>query len=293
MATKIQDIAIGKIEVGARLRATDPAAVEVIKQSIQDNETPNDTGLLMPPIVRPIRRVGKGPFELLAGAHRLKACEEMGWKFISCQVRKVDDDQAELIQVDENLMGPRLNVLDRAVFLSARKDLHVRMGLATRPGGDRKSAEFKDQDQKANIALWSFAEETAEKMDLSVRTINTAIKLLKGLRPETRARLAGTWLADHQAALIQISKLRMEEQSGVLDRMLRAQNPMGRVSDALADYEGRALGRERTPSERLMASLIHNWNRAGVKVRRDFIRLIKETNVGEIEFDPEGYGEAP
>ena len=289
MAANIRDIAVQDIEAGERLRPVDDDYAAVLVESIEK------LGLLQQLIVRPIRKVGKGSFELLAGAHRLNACKSLGWAHVPCMVLAAceDDNIALLTQIDENIARHDLNVLDRAVALIERKRIFEAINEEARHGGDRKSTKFNEKNQVANLATWSFSDETAKKTGLSARSIRRSIKLVKGLKPETRARLAGTDLADNQAVLTQISNMDAEHQHGVLDRMLRAEDRMGKVSDALADLEGRALGRERTASEKLMASLIHNWNRAGLKVRRDFIRLIKETDVGEIEFDPEGYGEAP
>lgn len=282
MAAKIRDIAIKDIEAGERLRAADGAWVGALMDSIRDN------GLLQPLVVRPIRKVGKRPFELLAGMHRLAACQSLNWSEVSCLVLEVDDQEALLAQIDENIARHELNVLDRAVALVERQDIYEALHPETKAGVAGAMAKHGSATDKL-----SFADDAADKTGLSPRSVQRATKLVKGLKPEKRTRLAGTYLADNQAALTQISTLGADEPAGVLDRMLRAENPMGKVSDALADFEGRALGRERTPAEKQMASLIHNWNRARVKVRRDFIRLIKETDFGEIEFDTERYGEAP
>jgi len=271
MAPLIRDIAITEIETGDRLRAADGAWIGQLMDSISQN------GLLQPILLRPIRKVGKRPFELLAGMHRLAACTSLGWQTLPCMVVAADDQQALLTQIDENIVRHELNVLDRAVALVERQAIYEALHPETRAGV--AGAMAKHGSATANL---SFAEDAAEKTGLSPRSIRRATKLVKGLRPETRARLAGTDLAGNQAALTQISDLQAAEQHGVLDLMLRDEAPIRKVSDALAQVQGRALGRERTPGEKQLASFLHLWGRAGVKTRREIIRLIKEYDVDDI-----------
>ncbi len=285
MAPQIRDIAITEIETGDRLRAADGAWIGQLMDSISQN------GLLAPIVLRPIRKVGKRPFELLAGMHRLAACTSLGWQTLPCMVVAADDQQALLTQIDENIVRHELNVLDRAMALVERQAIYEALHPETKKGGDRKSAEYQDKNQTDNLSVWSFAKDAAEKTGMDERSIRRATKLAKGLRPETRARLAGTDLADNQAALTQISDLQAAEQHGVLDLMLRDEAPIRKVSDALAQVQGRALGRERTPGEKQLASFIHLWGRAGVKTRREIIRLVKEYDVEDIDVEKEGLGD--
>jgi ParB family chromosome partitioning protein len=182
MAAKIRDIAIKDIEAGERLREADGAWIGTLMDSIRDN------GLLQPLIVRPIRRVGKRPFELLAGMHRLAACQSLNWSTVPCLVLEVDNQQALLAQIDENIARHELNILDRAVALVERQAIYEALHPETRAGVAGAMAKHGSANEKI-----SFAEDAAEKTGLSPRAIQMATKLVKGLRPETRARLAGTW----------------------------------------------------------------------------------------------------
>jgi len=279
MTGTTRDIAISDIEVGDRLRVADRDWVGELMKSIEIN------GLLQPLVVRAIRRKGQRPFALLAGMHRLAACTSLGFQAVACRVVDADDQQAMLIEIDENIAHHELNYMDRAVALVERQGIYEALHPETKAGGDRKSADYLEKNQTGNIPVWSFAKDAAEKTGLDASSIRRSTRLAKGLKPATRARLAGTDLANNGAALTAISKLQDHEQAGVLDRMLRDEAPMGRVSDALADYEGRTLGRPRTADEKLIASFKNTWNRAGVKTRRTIIALINEFDVEDMPPD--------
>ena len=107
---------------------------------------------------------------LIAGYHRLEACKELGWQTIPAQIIKTDKLNAELIEIDENLIRNELTVLERGEVLRRRKEIYETMYPESKavtvrggPGRGHKTNEI--------ISLVSFSEDTATKTGFSSRTI--------------------------------------------------------------------------------------------------------------------------
>lgn len=70
-------------------------------------------GLIEPVVVR--RTKGEKPYELIAGHRRLKACKMLGCKTIKAVILNVNDKDAYLIAIAENLQRKSLNPIEEAV----------------------------------------------------------------------------------------------------------------------------------------------------------------------------------
>ena len=68
-------------------------------------------GILEPLIVR---RVGTSGYEILCGERRYRAAKLAGLKIVPCIVREVDDDQAYVVALIENVQRENLNPLEMA-----------------------------------------------------------------------------------------------------------------------------------------------------------------------------------
>ncbi|MGC8579296.1 MAG: ParB/RepB/Spo0J family partition protein [bacterium] len=69
-----------------------------------------ERGLIYPIIVRP-----KGSyFEIVAGNRRFEACKRLGWKFIPCIIEDIDDKDALLVNIIENLQRENLDPVTEA-----------------------------------------------------------------------------------------------------------------------------------------------------------------------------------
>jgi ParB family transcriptional regulator, chromosome partitioning protein len=180
----VKEIALGDIEIGERVRLVDPAHVAILKESIEEHN-----GLILP---IEVRKVGD-TYRLVSGAHRLAAFNALGWPKIPAVVRRMkDNNEARLREIDENLVRHELNPLDRAMFLAERKRIYDEQHPDTKNGGDRKSAVFKRKNQSAKVAIWSFADDTAEQTGLGKRTIYRFLDIANNLqRRALRARKTG------------------------------------------------------------------------------------------------------
>jgi len=198
----IVEIALDKIEVGERLRSVDPAWVEFLAASIAESgqHTPVK-----------VRKVGRGEkYALIAGGHRMAAMKLAGKETVFADVVKANDLEAKLLEIDENLIRRELSALDKATFLSQRKDVYEQLHPETKNGGDRKS----DQTE-ARFGLISFSKATAERLGLTERSVEIAVARHRNISGSVRGTIAGTWLADSGRQLDDLAKLTPQLQEKV------------------------------------------------------------------------------
>lgn len=245
-------IRISDIDIPDRLRPTDDDYVAGLADSM------DRIGQTDPILVRP---VADGRYQLVAGAHRLAAAGLIGWSEIDCTVREMDDLQARLAEIDENLIRRELSPIDRAIFLSERKAVYEQLFPATAHGGDRKSAEIKGENQVANVAT-RFSDDVADRIGISERTIWRAVALVHALGREALERLRGTPLASNQSELEKLAKLPEKRRGAVVDAI--AAGTAKSVREALA---------EPAPDrgDVIVQKLIDLWSRAGRDERKRFL----------------------
>ncbi|MCM2431986.1 ParB N-terminal domain-containing protein [Agrobacterium rosae] len=244
--TPIQDIKLSDIDIPAnRARDLDEAWAEALSLMIAAH------GLINPITVRIVNDRKR----LVTGLHRHAAFGLLSWETIPVRISNAaSDDEARMEEVIENLGRHELKALDRFHHLYEMKQVHERLYPQTKNGGDRKS-KIRTQELRSdpeNAEIFGFAAATAEKIGLSRRSIELAVKIWTDLSEASRKRCAGTWLADHQAGLKQLAEQSYGDQVKVLD-ILFAQPPKAtNVPDALAIItNGRAL----THTERKVAAV--------------------------------------
>jgi len=231
------EIPTASIVVGPRLRQVDPAAVENLKVSIEES------GWFGSILVRPLPGAeGKAAYALVAGAHRLAAVRALGRGVIAATIRPLTDDEAEQIEIDENLVRRGLTPLERAEMVLARLTVWKRRfpdrvqvvdGAEKlkrgRPSNSANFAEFLGGTPHA----MGFAEETAGEIGLGETTIKNALRTVNGLTADLRSKLHGTWIAKNEGALRQLAAIADKgEQERVAAQLLEGKTKS--VSDAIA-----------------------------------------------------------
>jgi ParB family chromosome partitioning protein len=192
-------LSLREITVPERLRPIDEAHV------LQTAASMEEQGQLSPIVAR---KLGAG-YTLVAGAHRLAAAERLGWDVIEAHIVSCDDDEARLIEIDENLVRRELSALDRAIFLAERKRVWERMYPETAHGKAKKG-------KVANIATFMrFSKDAAKNTGLSERAIQLASSIIARLDHEAVSLLRLHPLAKNQAQLKALSELEREEQRAV------------------------------------------------------------------------------
>lgn len=203
------EIPLSQIEAGERLRTVEPSWVEFLAASIA--ERGQDTPIW-------VRKLGRGEkYALIAGGHRLAALKEAGKEVAIASVIKATETEAELLEIDENLIRRELTPLDRATFLAQRKVVYEKLHPETRKG------HYDREGINAELCGYArtFSEETAEKLGLSRRTIETAVQLHGQIDGQVRKEISGTWLAESGAQLMTLGKLTPDQQRAVARYVLQ------------------------------------------------------------------------
>lgn len=259
----MQKIPLSAIDASKRLRPVDPDHVALIAASIEEK------GLLQPVVVRP-----RGDaFALTAGAHRLRALADLGWKELvvgqHVLVQERDDLDAQIDEIDENLARRELNALDRALFMAARKRLYDERNRTRGKGGDRKSEIFNSATCGIDYSP-RFTLEVAGRVGLSEDSVARALKIAT-LAPQAIAALRGTRIERNQRELLALAEMAVSEQvavSGLIGKGEAKSVSEGRVS----------LGLDKPVSTdeqtRVWARLLECWDRANKRTRADFLETI-------------------
>lgn len=149
---------------------------------------------------------------LIAGLHRLEAAKLLGWTEIECNVVSLEGIQAELAEIDENVIRNKLPHLDQCDALLRRKEIYEMLYPQTKHGGDRKSKKIKLQELHLD-PVKPFVQDTAEKLGLSPRTVSAQVQTAKNLTPKAKEviRQAGINIGTVDALLL--SKLSSDQQA--------------------------------------------------------------------------------
>lgn len=264
-------ISIAKIDTSRRLRPIDPAHAEVIAASV------DEVGMKQPITVRPHPHRGEEgcayEYDLVIGGHRLYGVDKfLHWESLEVGphvvIEDLDDDQARLAEIDENLARHELNALDRAIFLSERKRLYLAINPEAAHGKAKKS---KAQEKSQTLRLFSerFTKATAARVGLSERTVQLAIQLAEKLDPEAVAALRGTEIETNQRELIALAALDPLVQRQVASSIRQGQAKS--TAKAMVSLGLSPAPPVCDPQAKLYATLLDAWTKANKVTRAQFL----------------------
>jgi ParB family chromosome partitioning protein len=95
-----------------------------------------------------------------------------------------------------------------------------------------------------------------------------AVQIVTNLTTASKARIAGTWLEDHQAGLKQLCEQDAAMQARVLGLLFSTPPAADSVADAIRLARGKRLA---TTAEKLFASTLGNWARFTERQRGEFL----------------------
>ncbi|WP_439596497.1 ParB/RepB/Spo0J family partition protein [Falsiroseomonas sp.] len=281
MNREILSIPLDHIEVGERLRAVDADYVAMLAASME--ERGQDTPITVGPAD------ANGRHRLFAGAHRTAAARAAGLSHIDAIVSDATGLEAELLEIDENLMRRELSQLDRSVFLAKRKELYEALHPQTAHGKASKN-KGKEKSQTSATFPGRFSAATAERLGLSERTIQQAVARAK-IDPQVRAMLASHPVADSGAELDKIAAQPALVQIKIASALTRPDSPARNVSAALSEFAGAPSSSPAAETQRLLQALLSAWrkagaNKAGKAARKQFLAYL--VSEGEIASGEEG-----
>jgi DNA modification methylase len=169
-------------------------------------------------ILHPITVTTEGV--LVAGLHRLEACTSLGWERIAVHVVTLDELDRELAEIDENLLGPRLTVLERGELLARKKAIHeakypeTKHGGAPGKAGGGKVAGTKDPDSG------SFVDDAAAKTGRGRSTIHEDVQIATCIPDDLRDELRETKFADNKSVLLDVARIDDAAEQRVVTEML-------------------------------------------------------------------------
>jgi N6-adenosine-specific RNA methylase IME4 len=157
---------------------------------------------------------------LIAGLHRIEAAKSLGWTQVKASIVTVSDIDAQIAEIDENLIRNELTTLERSVHIARRKELYIAKFPETKHGGAGRRGSGNGQTVSENEIV-SFSEDTAKKTGVSRRTIEHDVKI--GTMPDAVIdALRGSAIEDRKTDLVALSRLPEPEQMIVVERLKSA-----------------------------------------------------------------------
>jgi ParB family chromosome partitioning protein len=170
--SETRKIPLHNIIVGIdRLRELQPDKVDALAESMDDQ------GLLQPIVVRPYKG---GDYWLVAGRHRFEAAQKCKWVDINCTVLDdIEADQAELIEIAENLIRADLSSAEEAKHLDRYKELYEKTHGNAKAIGAHAANKKMGRANDADNLSHSFATDVAKRTGQTARNIRRKIARAK------------------------------------------------------------------------------------------------------------------
>lgn len=164
-------IKLFQIKVNEGRREADQEAVHELASSI------SEVGLMNPITV-------DQEYTLIAGLHRLEAVKLLGWTEVECTVSDLDGLLAQLAEIDENLIRRGLDCVDEGEQLARRKKIYEQLHPEARQG--QRNGQTSKNETVSFLETKSFAQDTAEKLGVSPRSVEQKIQVAKKLTPAVK-----------------------------------------------------------------------------------------------------------
>lgn len=186
------DYPIDRIIIGKRLRP--------VKDVTELAASMAESGLLQRIVLLP-------DGTLVVGGHRVAAAKLLGWTTIPARIAELDEVDAELAEIDENLYRRELTVLEQAEHLQRRMELLEIKGQRAKPGDNQHS------DATTTAAV-------AESIGISERSAQQRLQIARGLSQAARDALRDTDLAQSTTKLLDLAKQPQEYQVAIIEKMV-------------------------------------------------------------------------
>ena len=180
-------------------------------------------------------------------------------------VLDVGDLDAERLEIEENLCRHELTELDRSTFLARWKDVYEALHESARHGGRRQKGQVA---ARGHLKIDRFTAMASGRLDLSERTIRRAALRFRAIAPDVRARISGSWLADHGGELDLLARLRPDAQRQVVALMQeRGATSIKHLRDEVMGFRPPAIDADQGQFD----ALVKLWRRTGALARKRFL----------------------
>ncbi len=163
---------------------------------------------------------------LIAGYHRLQAFKDLNYAKIPTVIKNVDEINAELLEIDENLIRHELTQLEKSEQLQRRKEIYEILNPNTKANAVRQNNLPKRNDfvlgdeQETQVQEKSFTQETSEKTGLSQRSIQQSVQIAENLTEEAKDKIKEVKLEDNKTALLEVARTEPEKQLEKIDELV-------------------------------------------------------------------------
>jgi ParB family transcriptional regulator, chromosome partitioning protein len=261
IAPTLQMIRLADVMVDRRLRPVSEAGVQSILASVAE------IGRIKDPVH--VRKT-KTELVLLAGGHRMAAYAALGITEAEAWVWSgITNDQARMIEIDDNLAGAEMGPLDTAVFLAERKKVYERLHPETKRGIAGALARHSATDI---VSVASFVATTAEKFGMSERHVRRLVEAGEKLGIDS-ARLRNIPRQITLKDLIEIAKVgEPVERYAIVDALREGKAKS--AAEARRVFKAAQSGVEpahKDPVEAAFKVLSTRWSRAPMAAKRRFV----------------------
>lgn len=264
-----RDVPLDEIDTSNRKRPVSEKAVAALIASVEE------LGFIKDPVdLRRVRHQG-GKLRLLAGGHRVEAARQLGRETIRADIWDCSDDWAELLEIDDNIAGAELTVLDTALFLAHRKRLYEKLHPEAKRGF--AGGKARHGQLTGDLTVSSFVSSTAEKFGVSESKVFRLVAAGSALAPDEanslRAAPRPVTLSDLQAiGKISNPPERYDVVKALAEGKVRSASEARRAYSSL--QSGSAETAPKDPVEEAFKGMLERWKRAPMAARRRFIEEI-------------------
>lgn len=228
-------VAIDQITVGPNRRPVTEQKVTELMESIRAN------GLLNPVTL-------DQNFNLIAGLHRLTACELLGLDRIECNIIICENkDRARLAEIDENVIRSELDTLERDEVWLEREQILERMGQRAQPGDN----QYTHRGSETISPRVKTTSEIAIELGYSERTLQQGKQRAKNIAPKVKEAIKGTPIAKSPTALMKVARAGKQEREKAEKAEKAAQEALARNQQEEADQQSQLAAKERTKQTEL------------------------------------------
>lgn len=146
---------------------------------------------------------------LIAGLHRLEAAKLLDWTEIECNIIGMNSVQAELAEIDENIVRTKLTKQELGDQLLRRKELYEMLHPETRQG--MRNGQTSKNANLASLETKSFTQDTSEKTGMSKRTVSRLLQIANNMTQDAKRIVQASDLTQDTA--LKISRLPYDQQA--------------------------------------------------------------------------------
>lgn len=152
-------------------------------------------------------------FHLIAGAHRLEACQRLGWREIDCSFLDGDSLHTELAEIDENLIRNDLDAISIGELAIRRDDILDKLGMRASSGDNR----FSKNRGEPGAPLPKTTEHIAKEIGVSKRALQENKQLARDLVPEVKEVIRKEDIPKKDA--LKLARMKPDEQKALAEKI--------------------------------------------------------------------------